>query len=194
LSRIVLATTGSIGDLRPYLAAGAGLRSRGHSITVATAPAYRREVESNGLEFCSLRPFVAPCEYTPEVFRRANDLKTGSTYLVREMVLPKVDEMYADLLAACHGADLLVIHPILFAAPATAEKLKIKWVSVMLAPGACSSAYDPPVLPPVSYLHGLRHLGPLPNRLLFAVLRGITRSWMRPIDELRARRAGAGTG
>ena len=187
MSRIVLATTGSIGDLRPYLAVGAGLRARGHSIAVATASAYLQEVEKHGLEFCPMRPFVAPCEYTPEVFRRANDLKTGSTYLVREMVLPKVDEMYADLLDACQGADLLVIHPILFAAPAAAEKLNIKWISVMLAPGSLSSAYDPPVLPPVSYLHGLRHLGPLPNRLLFAALRGITRSWMRPIDELRAR-------
>jgi UDP:flavonoid glycosyltransferase YjiC (YdhE family) len=187
LSRIVLATTGSIGDLRPYLAVGAGLRARGHSIAVATAPAYRRQVEGNDLEFCSLRPFVAPCEYTPEVFRRANDLKTGSTYLVREMVLPKVDEMYADLVAACHGADLLVIHPILFAAPAAAEKLNIKWISVMLAPGSCTSAYDPPVMPPVSWLHGLRHLGPLPNRLLIKALRAITRSWMKPIDDLRAR-------
>ena len=187
MSRIVLATTGSIGDLRPYLAVGAGLRSRGHSIAVATASAYRQEVENNGLEFCPVRPFVAPCEYKPEVFRRANDLKTGSTYLVREMVLPNVDEMYADLLAACRGANLLLIHPILFAAPAAAEKLNIKWISVMLAPGSLSSAYDPPVMPPVSWLHGLRHLGPLPNRLLIKALRAITRSWMKPIDDLRAR-------
>jgi UDP:flavonoid glycosyltransferase YjiC (YdhE family) len=187
LSRIVLATTGSIGDLRPYLAVGAGLRSRGHSIAVATASAYRQEVEENGLEFCPVRPFVAPRKYTPEVFRRANDLKTGSTYLVRKMVLPKVDEMYADLLEACHGADLLLIHPILFAAPAAAEKLNIKWISVLLTPGSCTSAYDPPVMPPLSWLHGLRHLGPLPNRLIFELLRRITRSWMKPIDDLRAR-------
>ncbi len=186
VSRIVLATAGSLGDFHPYLAVGAGLKARGHEVTIASDRTYRTRVEAAGLCFRAMRPSLAPSECPPEVLRRANDLKTGSAYLVREMVLPYIAEMYADLLEACAGADLLVIHTLLYAAPSVAEKLKIPWISVMLAPGSFSSAWDPPILPPLAWLHGLRRFGPLPNDYLLRFCRRVARSWMTPLDRLRA--------
>ncbi len=123
MSRIVLATAGSLGDLHPYLAVGIELKARGHEVVIATMESYRRKIQDENLGFAAIRPDIAPQEYSPEVYRKANDLRTGSQYMVREMVLPYVGEMYADLLEACRGADLLVIHPVLFAAPLVAEKL-----------------------------------------------------------------------
>ncbi len=187
MKRIVLATSGSLGDLHPYIAIGLGLKSHGYGVTIATAAAYRRKVESEGLEFHPMRPDIAPSLYTPEIFRRANDLVTGTEYLLKELVLPNVESMYEDLLDACRGADLLVIHPVLFAAPVVAEKLQLKWISIALAPGTFVSAYDPPLLPPFPWLHALRHFGPLPNQLVFDLFRRVTRSWMKPIDDLRER-------
>jgi UDP:flavonoid glycosyltransferase YjiC (YdhE family) len=187
MKRIVLATSGSLGDLHPYIAIGVELKRRGFEVTIATAETYRRKVCGEGLGFCPIRPDIAPSLYTPEIFRRANDLRTGTKYLIKELVLPYVDNMYEDLLQACAGADLLVIHPILFVAPVVAEKLKMKWLSVALSPSTFVSAYDPPLLPPFPWLHALRHFGPVPNRLVLDLFRRITRSWMNPIDQLRER-------
>lgn len=185
MSRIVLATSGSFGDLHPYIAVGLALRSRGHDVTLATVEAYRSKIEGEGLAFRRVRPDIAPSLYDREVFRLANEFRTGTQYLLKELVLPRVGEMYEDLLAACEGADLFVIHPVLFAAPLVAEKLKLKWMSVALAPSTFVSAYDPPVLPPVPWLHHLRHFGPLPSRLAFGFFRKLTRPWMKPVDDLR---------
>ena len=187
MKHIVLSTSGSLGDVHPYIAIGVELKLRGHRVTIATSKAYRQTVQSEGLEFHHVRPDIAPDLYTPEIFRRANDLKTGTAYLVRELVLPYTQEMYDDLTAACTGADLLVIHPILFAAPMVAEKLRMKWLSVVLAAGSFGSAYDMPLMPPLPWLHALRRLGPGFNRLVLKGIYGFTRGWMKPIDELRER-------
>ena len=47
-SHIVVATFGSLGDLHPYLALGAGLQVRGHAVTIATSSAHRTRVEAAG--------------------------------------------------------------------------------------------------------------------------------------------------
>jgi UDP:flavonoid glycosyltransferase YjiC (YdhE family) len=187
MSRIVLATMGSLGDLHPYLALALGLKARGHDVTLATIEAYRHIVEGEALRFHAVGPNLAPAAYSEELIERAHDLRNGTKYLLRELVLPRIEQMYSDLLAACRGADLFCIHPVLFAAPVVAEKLELRWVSIALAPCAFVSAYDPPVIPPLPWLHALRHLGPRPNQLAFDLLRRLTRSWMRPIDDLRAR-------
>ena len=39
MGHIVLATSGSLGDLHPYLAVGLGLKKRGHQVTIANGQA-----------------------------------------------------------------------------------------------------------------------------------------------------------
>jgi len=186
-SRIVLATSGSMGDVHPYIAVGIGLRERGHHVTIATSEFYRPKVEGERLHFHMVRPDISPTLYTPDVFRKANDLRDGTRYLLKELVLPYVEHTYEDLRDGCRGADLLVSHPVMFPAPVVSEKFGVKWVSAVQAPGSFVSAHDPPVLPPLPALHHLRHLGPLPNALVYSVLDRATRPWVKPIDDLRKR-------
>ena len=185
LGRIVLATAGSLGDLHPYIAVGRGLKARGHNVTVATVDSFRSNVEIAGLQFHRLRPDISPAALSPEALRGANDLRDGDRYLVKELVLPATGQSYEDLVDACRGADLMLSHPIVFPAPVVAEKIGIRWLSVVLSPGSLTSAWDPPIMPPLAWLHGLRHFGPLPNRLLFRFCYWATRGWMKPIDDLR---------
>lgn len=56
MSRVVITTWGSLGDLHPYLAIALELQRRGHEAVVATSPCYREKVESLGLRFQSVRP------------------------------------------------------------------------------------------------------------------------------------------
>ena len=182
-----MACSGTLGDVHPYVAMGIGLVARGHQVTVATAAPYRAMVEREGLAFHSVRPNLAPSSFSVDVARRTHDRKSGTSYLLRTLVLPHVDEMYADLTDACGNADLLVVHPIMFAAPVVAEALKLRWVTVKQAPGSFVSPHDPPLLPPFPALHVLRHFGPRPNRIVFDFFRRATRKWMTPVDDLRAR-------
>jgi rhamnosyltransferase subunit B len=182
-----MTTWGSLGDLHPYLAVGIGLRERGHRVKIVTTEYYRAKVESEGLEFCASRPDFRPILDRPEVWRRAYDMKTGTEYIVREMFVPHVKEMYEDLLAAAENADVLVSHPLAYAAPIVAEKLGLPWASVALAPVSMFSKYDPPVFAPAPWLHRLRALGAWPFSLLHRLMRHHTQSWMTPIYDLRRR-------
>ena len=184
--RFVLATSGTHGDLNPYLGVGCALRKRGHEVVIATCPSYRSKVEAEGLAFHPLRPDLNHLmTSSPEVSAKGNDLKSGTQFILRTLVLPKLRETYDDLLEACHGADLLVSHPVLFAGPLAAEKLGIRWTSVILSPGIFLSVHDPALLPPLAWFHPLRKLGPMPHRLLNAVIDRITRRWMEPVQALR---------
>ena len=185
MARLVLATSGSFGDLHPYLAVGLGLKARGHDVVIATAESYRRKVSEEGLGFFAMRPDMVPLTAPIEVIRRTFDPRKGASFLLRQLVLPHVEDTSRDLLAACAGADLMVSHPTLFPAPLVAEKRKLKWLSAVLSPGVFVSSYDPPLLPPLPWFHSLRHLGPVPHKLLTHALERVTRSWMHAIDELR---------
>jgi len=185
MSSFVLATLGTHGDLNPYVAVALGLQKRGHSVSVATCPSYRGRIESLGLRFHPLRPDLAEMMKSPETSARGNDLRHGTEYILKTLVLPRLRETYDDLTAACAGADILVIHPVLLPAPLVAEKMGLKWISVILSPGIFLSAHDPPLLPPLSWFYPLRHLGPLPHRLLYRWIDRILRHWMRPVGDLR---------
>ncbi len=187
MSRIVLVTSGSYGDVHPYLAVGGELRRRGHDVTIATAEYYRDKVQREGMRFHPIRPDFVPMEAASDVVRRSFDPRSGAQFVLRELIIPYVEQSYRDLLAACAGTDLLVIHPTQFAAPLVAEKLNLKWVSVILSPSVFVSAYDPPIFPPVPWLHSLRHLGPWPHRAVIHGMRHLTKTWMEPIVQLRRR-------
>jgi rhamnosyltransferase subunit B len=184
--KFVLATSGTHGDLHPYLGVGCALRTRGHEVVIATCPSYRLKVEAEGLPFHPLRPDLNQLiTSSPEVSAKGNDLKSGTQFILRTLVLPKLRETYDDLLEACQGADLLVNHPVLFAGPLVAEKLGIRWTSAILSPGIFLSVHDPALLPPLAWFHPLRKLGPTPHRLLNAVIDRITFRWMQPVQALR---------
>lgn len=55
MSRILITTVGSLGDLHPMIAIGLELRDRGHEIVFATLKDYRAKIESLGFEFHRLR-------------------------------------------------------------------------------------------------------------------------------------------
>jgi rhamnosyltransferase subunit B len=187
MKRIVLATFGSLGDLHPYLAVGIGLKARGHAVTIATSEIYRGRVEEEGLAFHPVRPDLELFRGNTEILRRIWNSRDGTEYLIREMMLPYLAETFEDLRSACAGADVLVTHLLLYASPMVAELLKIPLISIGLQPSALLSVYDPPVLTPARWTYHLRHLGPLPFRMLFALGSQRTRVWGKPIFELRRR-------
>ncbi len=184
--RVIVTAFGSLGDLHPYLAIALGLKSRGHEVVLVTSACYRRKVEALGLGFRAMRPDSTFVD-DPDVMRRVMDLRTGLEHVLRRVILPAVRESYEDTLAATEGADLLVSHPICFAAGLVAEATGIPWASTMVTPLGLASAYDPPALPGYAGLsRALRPLGPAFWGPLRRLLKRATRPWAAPIDGLRA--------
>jgi UDP:flavonoid glycosyltransferase YjiC (YdhE family) len=183
VSRIVITTWGSLGDLHPYLAIARELQTRGHHAVVATSPCYRQKVESLGLEVRSVRP---DCDWLQDVekVRRFSHPRWGLLRVGRELIMPSLAEMYEDLLAAVYGADLLVSMHASYAARLVAEKTGVAWASAVHIPLVFLSAHDPPVLDVAPLLSRKLHFaGPAMWRPLFwfgkRATRFIARDWYR---------------
>jgi UDP:flavonoid glycosyltransferase YjiC (YdhE family) len=183
MKRILFATIGSLGDLHPYLALAAEIRRRGHRVTICSTPYYRSRVESFGIGFHPLRPAWNPTD--PELIRQCEDLKKGPEILYRKMLLPELRNTYEDLLSAAREADLLVTGELVYASPLVAEKLGLRWVSLILSPFSFFSSHDPSVMVNAPLLIHLRKLGPLAYRLGLNLGRLATWHWSNPVRELR---------
>ncbi len=181
--RILIATIGSLGDLHPCLAMALELTRRGHQVTVATTPYYKPKVEELGIKFRGIRPAWDPTNVN--LIRKCEDLKSGLEVLYREILLPELKGTYEDLLSAATDADLMIAGEVVYAAPLVAEKLALRWVSVILSPLSFFSSYDPSVTVNVPALIHLRKAGPAAYRMGLSLGRLATRHWSNPVRRLR---------
>jgi rhamnosyltransferase subunit B len=184
MSKIVVTSIGSLGDLHPQIAIALELRQRGHQIVFATHIEYQPKIAALGLEFHRLRPDSTVVD-DPQLMAKMMDLKTGSEYILREWLLPSLFDTYTDLLNSATDADFIVTGEVVYATPLVAEKLGIRWASSVLQPVAFFSADDPSVLPLLPFSTQLPKLGRTFNRSIKQLLKTITKSWAEPIHKLR---------
>jgi len=184
MSRILLTSWGSFGDVYPYVGIALALKGRGHQPVLAMPEFYRAVVEGLDLEFHPVGPQIDPDDRA--TIARLMDPIKGSEAIVAGLLMPSLRADYAALEAAARGADLIVTHPIAFAAPIVAQTHRLPWVSTVLAPISFFSAVEVPVLPAAPRLVHLRRLGPWVGRLIGHAVRRATRRWMEPVHTLRA--------
>ncbi|HJU54798.1 MAG TPA: nucleotide disphospho-sugar-binding domain-containing protein [Pyrinomonadaceae bacterium] len=183
---IVLTTFGSFGDVHPYIAVGLELKARGHRPVIATSPLYREKIEATGLGFHAVGPDFRPPQEDPEIVAKVMDVKKGSEFLFKELLMPHLREGYEALREATRDADLLVTHVITLAGPILAQKTGIPWISTVLAPTSFFSAYDPFVPPQSPGLVKLLRLSPLLARGFAHVVKRVSDKWVAPVYKLRA--------
>lgn len=163
--------------MHPYMAIAGELRARDHQPVIASSELYREKIQTAGFDFVPVRPHIAPPqEQDDEMMAKVMSPRTGTGFLLNEMLLPFVREGYEDLLAAVENADLLLTHPISFAAPLVAQTTGIPWVSSVLAPASFMSAYDPPMPPFFPWLRHVRLLGPRATAAFFKQVKKVYRN------------------
>ena len=185
MARIVISSWGSYGDVNPYLGLALALRARGHTPVLAIPSYYRAAVEREGFEHATVGPDLEPSDTA--LVERIMHARTGTEFLLRELLAPAVDRSYEQLRVAACGADLLVTHPVTFAGPVLAEATGMPWVSTVLAPASLMSEHDPFVMPPAPWLKRVERFSRWPSVLLMRLAHRMTRPWMAPVDALRAR-------
>ena len=184
MSRIVLTTIGSFGDLHPKIAIALELQKRGHDVVFATHKEYQGKIEALGFEFHRLRPDNTALN-DPQEMARMMDLKTGTEYVIKNWVCANLGKTYTDLMESAKNADLIITGEGVVAARLVAEKLGIPWVFAVLQPASFLSVYDPSVLPVLPFLAKLRGLGSIANRGIIQLSKVISKSWAEPIHQLR---------
>jgi rhamnosyltransferase subunit B len=188
MSRVLLATFGSLGDLHPYIAVGRALKARGISARIAAPAAYRAAVEGEGLEFAPLRPDLEALGAPEEIARKAFDPWRGPQFLIRAVVMPYLEQAYDDLRAAADDADLLISHPLTYTLPIIAEQTSKPWLSSVLAPASLISRHDPPHMAGLDVLRLAHRLGPRVYDVVFGLARSAVRRWEAPLHRFRERR------
>lgn len=184
MSRIVLTTIGSFGDLHPKIAIAMELRKRGHDVVLATHKEYQEKIEALGFEFHRMRPDNKALN-DPQEMARMMDLKTGSEYVIRNWILANLRETYTDLTNSAKDADFIIAGEGVMAARLVAQKLGIRWASTILQPIAFFSAYDPSVIPVFPSLAKLSNLNSIVNRGVIKLSKLVSKSWTEPIHQLR---------
>ena len=185
MSRVLLATFGSLGDLYPYIAVGQALRERGVEVRVAAPADYQGLVEAEGLEFVALPPSIAELGDPEEMAKRLFRPLRGTEAMFREVVFPRIRESHAALSSSAVDADLLVSHPLTYAVQMVAQQQRKPWLSTVLAPVGIISRYDPPVLPGIDLLRFGARIGPRMVDVLLRLMRGVLGRWERPLHAFR---------
>jgi rhamnosyltransferase subunit B len=184
VSRIVVTTLGTLGDLHPMIAIALELRQRGHDVVFVTHKEYQSKIEALRFEFHRMRPDFTALD-NPQEMARMMDLKTGQEYMVRQWANPNLREMYTDLLNVAKRADFIFSGEGVIATPLVAEKLRMQWASSAMVPMSFFSAYDPSVLAPFPALANLYRLGLIMNRGIITLAKFVSHSWAEPIRQLR---------
>ena len=159
------------------------LQQRGHSPVLATSEAARQMAANAGIAFHPLRPSLTVED--KEMLRAVMDERGGPEYVIRRLMVPAVRDMYADLVDATRGADLLVSADLVLAADAVAEKTRIPWAVVTLAPLSFFSRYDPPILIQAPWLTRVAGFSKPLYAALVSLSQWIIRGWTEPVREMR---------
>ncbi len=184
MSRIVITTIGSLGDLHPKIAIAIELRQRGHDIVFATHKEYQKKIEALGFEFQRMRPDNEAL-HDPEEMARMMDLKTGTEYVIKNWVCANLRETYTDLMNIGKDADCIIAGEGVLAARMVAEKRNIPWISVILQPLAFLSVHDASVLLVFPLLAKFRVLSSISSRGIRLLAKIFTNSLVEPVHQLR---------
>jgi UDP:flavonoid glycosyltransferase YjiC (YdhE family) len=184
LSRILLASIGSLGDIHPMIAIGLVLKSRGHEVVFATSSYYHNRLEQLGFITRTLRPdSIKPTD--AEMLAQLMDLRKGTGLLLRDYIFANIRNTYEDLSKFATGADAILVSELVYAGRLVAETRHIPWAFLTLAPSSFFSVYDMPVLPGREPFAVLHKLGPSFNNLLIQIGKWTCASWPEPYYQLR---------
>ena len=92
MSRILMTTLGSYGDLHPYLAMARVLKQNGDEVTIATHAEYREAVERIGARFVLIKPGLDDLGPEADWAAKANHTLTGTQFIIRTLILPYLED------------------------------------------------------------------------------------------------------
>ena len=152
---------------------------------LAVANAYRSHVEAAGLECRPVGPHGDP--FDRDLAERIMHPLRGAEFLVRDLLMPRLDEAYHDLFEVTADVDVIVSHPLTFTAPLVAVKRGLPWAGAVLAPLSFFSLIDPPQVVANPVVAAIHRRWPSVIGRTIPLGKRITQSWGEPVQALRHR-------
>ncbi len=158
--RIFIATSGSRGDVEPYIALGKALRSAGYDVLLAAPPEFSDWIASHGVT-----PYAAGAPVAEQIREFAGALENNGFFraAATEKYKRLFLEAFANLAEVSKGADLLIYSPLQASLSCLCEVRNTPAILASLQPAFPTSEFAVPLQPRYSY-------GRILNRLSFHVL------------------------
>lgn len=129
--RVTFITIGSHGDVQPFIALGAGLVKRGHTVKIATFESFKEYILSYGFEYA---PVAGNAKMVIK-YLIGEDVKPGEYFKNLGTLLNPIKEQFLkDVFNACEGSDIILYTVLGSVAYHAAEKLKIPCIRAFFCP------------------------------------------------------------
>ncbi len=190
---LLIITIGTLGDVLPFVALGAGLKRAGYAVTLCTAPRFQPLIDAHGLGFAPMTGAILDLmgEGSGRVAMEdvAGPIGIARTWIrLARAVKPINRQMMDDSWVAARQVrpDMVIYHPKALAGPHIAERLGIPQVMAVLQPMLAPTATFPVAgLPDIG-------LGGRYNRLTYRLVALGFRTYAGLIDAFRRDELGLG--
>jgi sterol 3beta-glucosyltransferase len=183
MTKILIMTIGSRGDIQPFIALGKGLQAAGYEVALQTAEAYKPFVEENGLTYAYMNNDFMLLAESKE--GQAAVEGGGKLSLIKK-VMPMLRRMLEDEWQAARDfqPDAIIHHPKSLGGYHIAEKLNIPlFLSLALPLYTPTSAYPVPILSSVQLGGGF-------NRFSYKLMGWASAPYMGVINDFRVKTLG----
>ena len=128
---ITILTTGTRGDVQPYIALGLGLKNAGYMVKLAAPITFGALIQKSGLDY-------SPVRFDAEELMALLQPAEGNIFRMLSMVQhelgPAYMNMFDDFWTASQDADAILISPVAHGAYDCAEKLQVPLLTGWLMP------------------------------------------------------------
>lgn len=145
--KFLLAPLGSRGDVQPQLVLGEELSRRGHRVTLAAPPNFRKHAEERGYPFVPIGGDIERVLEQNSVMTEQHPLRALPAQLA--LLRRQLTEQVGDMFRVRHDADLVVAAGLGFAGRLVADQLKVPHVFCCYSLAAMPSAAHAPAVTPL---------------------------------------------
>jgi sterol 3beta-glucosyltransferase/vancomycin aglycone glucosyltransferase len=176
--RLALATVGTSGDVRPFVALARALVDRGHQVTAVTWPVHGSVFTIPGVRMETAGPHADADRISAVATEASRRGPMEQVATLRDFHLADGEAHYRRLRDLLADHDLVVLHGIHALAHAAVLDIGVPWATAVLDPVLLPTGSAPPP--------GMPNLGPA-NRLLWGLLDRVLARAGGPLDALLER-------
>lgn len=175
---MLLLTSGTQGDVQPFVALGRGLLRAGYAVRLCSHARFKPFIEAHGLEYAPMNDGLL--ELADTISGRALTEGRGNVLAAVRALQPTFARTLEDAARAAEGCDLIVYHPKAMAGPSLAEARGVPGVLSLPLPSLTPTrAFALPLL-------GERNLGGTLNRASYGLLRASSAAYYGALKRWRA--------
>ena len=176
--KIKLLTTGTRGDVQPFIALGLRLQKSGHDVVICTSQDFEGFVRTHDVGFAPIRASMMKLAQSKEGKRMLGSNPYEIMKQIKKTIHPMMKQMLDDLWAASQDSDCLIYHPKAFAGYDIAQKLNIPVFAAHPIPIiAPTGNFTNPILPFSIRNHWLNEKSYQLNRLMLFSFKNLINTW-----------------